>query len=119
MFIGFPSAKDPSWESRYPGQSVVLRTLVKLILNQIRLCDTGRSTITVVSFAPYSWFSQWSEKAVKKRGDEYDSMKNALGQQIIDQVTHLYPDIKVYRSDLQYYLIDVIDVFVLPFTERD
>ena len=21
LFIGFPSAKDPSWESRYPGNS--------------------------------------------------------------------------------------------------
>ncbi|XP_046452890.1 all-trans-retinol 13,14-reductase-like isoform X2 [Daphnia pulex] len=72
FFVGFPSAKDPSWESRYPG----------------------RSTITVVSFAPYSWFAQWSDLTVKKRGDEYDSLKNAIGQQIIDQITHLYPDLK-------------------------
>lgn len=72
FFIGFPSAKDPSWESRYPG----------------------RSTITVVSFAPYSWFAQWSDLTVKKRGDEYNALKNAIGQQIIDQITHLYPDLK-------------------------
>ena len=73
FFIGFPSAKDPSWESRYPG----------------------RSTITIVSFGPYSWFQDWSEKSVKKRGTEYDSLKNALGQQLVDQAVALFPNIKV------------------------
>lgn len=61
----------------------------------------GRSTITVVSFAPYSWFSQWSELTVKKRGDEYNAMKNVIGQQIIDQVVHLYPDLRVKSRHLK------------------
>ncbi len=73
FFIGFPSAKDPSWESRYPG----------------------RSTLTIVSFGSYSWFQDWSEKSVKKRGTEYDSLKNALGQQLVDQAVALFPNIKV------------------------
>lgn len=92
IFIGFPSAKDPTWESRYPGE-MVTSSKPKINLIWFRL---GRSTITVVSFAPYSWFAQWSNLAVKKRGDEYNSMKNAIGQQIIDQVTHLYPNLKVH-----------------------
>jgi hypothetical protein len=54
-----------------------------------------------VSFAPYSWFAQWSDLKVKKRGDEYDSLKNAIGQQIIDQITHLYPDLKVSHLSIQ------------------
>ena len=57
--------------------------------------SVGRSTITIVSFAPYSWFEQWTELAVKKRGDEYNSLKNALGQQLIDQVVQIYPQLKV------------------------
>nr|CAH0101002.1 unnamed protein product [Daphnia galeata] len=54
----------------------------------------SRSTITVVSFAPYSWFTQWKNLTVKKRGEEYNSLKNAIGQQIIDQITHLFPNLK-------------------------
>nr|CAH0101000.1 unnamed protein product [Daphnia galeata] len=72
FFIGCHSAKDPSWERRYPG----------------------RSTITVLTFAPYSWFAQWENLSVKKRGDEYNSLKNAIGQQIIDQIIHLYPHLQ-------------------------
>lgn len=58
----------------------------------------GRSTITIVSFAPYSWFQEWVNKPVKKRGQEYDSLKNALGQQLVDQVVHLYPQLKVGKT---------------------
>lgn len=56
---------------------------------------TGRSSITVVSFAKYSWFSKWVNTKVKKRGDEYQSIKDAIGQQIVDQVVYLYPQLKV------------------------
>nr|CAH0101005.1 unnamed protein product [Daphnia galeata] len=72
LFLGFPSTKDPSWESRYPG----------------------RSTIAVVSLVKYSWFAQWKDSRFKKRSDEYNRLKNTIGQQIIDQITHLYPNLK-------------------------
>ena len=83
-FIGFPSAKDPTWESRYPGKTFL--KIGKQDINMRRQFYLGRSTITVVSFAPYQWFEKWTDLSVKKRGDEYDSLKNALGQQLIDQV---------------------------------
>ena len=73
IFIGFPSAKDPSWPQRYPG----------------------RSTVTVVTFAPYRWFAQWSDQPVKKRDDEYQGAKQLIGQKIVDQVCHLFPNLKV------------------------
>ncbi len=59
------------------------------------ILTAGRSTITIVSFAPYSWFEQWTELTVNKRGDEYNSLKNTLGQQLIDQVVQIYPQLKV------------------------
>ncbi len=71
----------------------------------------GRSTITIVSFAPYSWFEQWTELAVKKRGDEYNMLKNTLGQQLIDQAVHIYPQLKVLIINVILFLIltDTID----------
>jgi len=72
LFIGFPSAKDPTWEQRYPG----------------------KSTVTVVSFAHYEWFKEWTGLSSKKRGDEYNELKNQLGYHIVDQVCQLFPNIK-------------------------
>jgi all-trans-retinol 13,14-reductase len=48
-----------------------------------------------LTYIPYSWFSQWSETTVKKRGDEYNALKHEIGQKIIDQVVHLFPKLKV------------------------
>ena len=39
LFISFPSAKDPSFVSRYPG----------------------RSTIEVVALTPFAWFKKWTD----------------------------------------------------------
>lgn len=94
IFIGFPSAKDPSWETRYPGEKATANRVLNMC-QKLCLIMVGRSTITVVSFAQYSWFEKWSKLTVKKRGDEYNSLKNAIGQQIIDQVVHLYPNLRV------------------------
>jgi len=72
LFVGFPSAKDPTWEERYPG----------------------RSTVTVVTFANYKWFEEWTGLNSKKRGDEYNALKNRLGYHVVDQVCKLFPNIK-------------------------
>ncbi|XP_057369704.1 all-trans-retinol 13,14-reductase-like [Daphnia carinata] len=72
LFLSSSAAKDPSWKDRYPD----------------------RSTLSVLAFAPYTWFSQWSGLPTKKRGDDYNTTKNALGQHIVDQVTTLFPKLK-------------------------
>ncbi|XP_046639196.1 all-trans-retinol 13,14-reductase-like [Daphnia pulicaria] len=72
IFISSASAKDPSWAKRYPD----------------------RSTISVMSFIPYSFFAKWSHLKVKKRGDDYNALKNAYGLQILDQVIREYPKMK-------------------------
>jgi hypothetical protein len=46
LFISFPSAKDPLWETKHPG----------------------KSTATIVTFANYSWFEKWEENRVMHRG---------------------------------------------------
>ena len=58
----------------------------------------GRSVISVLSAIPYSWFSQWSEKTTKKRGDEYEALKHKIGQNVIDQVVRAFPKLKVIMT---------------------
>ncbi|KAK4020460.1 hypothetical protein OUZ56_002436 [Daphnia magna] len=72
FFLSSSAAKDPSWKNRYPD----------------------RSTLSILSTAPYSAFSQWSGPSTKKRGDDYNALKNAIGQNIIEQVTTLFPKLK-------------------------
>jgi hypothetical protein len=59
-----------------------------------------RSTISVMSFIPYSFFAKWSHLKVKKRGDDYNALKNAVGLQILDQVIREYPKMKVHKETL-------------------
>ncbi|KAJ1091610.1 hypothetical protein NDU88_004727 [Pleurodeles waltl] len=72
MYVASPSAKDPTWEQRFPG----------------------RSTVTVLTFAPYEWFEEWKDLNVKKRGVDYDSLKNTFTESMLETVTKLYPKIK-------------------------
>lgn len=72
LFISFPSTKDPTWQSRYPG----------------------KSTCVVVTFSKYEWFAQWSAEGCKRRGADYDQLKDAFTQQAWSQVTRLFPHLE-------------------------
>lgn len=56
LFISFPSAKDPEFTTRHPGHS----------------------TIEVITMAPYRWFSQWENTRWKRRGADYDEIKQSF-----------------------------------------
>ena len=64
LFISFPSAKDPEWEKRHPG----------------------KSTATIITFAPYEWFGHWEDERIMHRGEEYEELKNRLGNRMWEQV---------------------------------
>ncbi|MFT7588035.1 MAG: all-trans-retinol 13,14-reductase [Limisphaerales bacterium] len=71
-YISFPSAKDPDFENRYPG----------------------RSTIEIVSLAPYEWFEKWEDTRWKKRGDEYEAFKDQLKNKLLEQLYRFEPQVK-------------------------
>jgi len=60
MFISSPSAKDPDFERRHPG----------------------RATVEVICPAPYDWFAGWEDTRWKRRGEDYDSFKQRLGERL-------------------------------------
>ncbi|XP_041350180.1 all-trans-retinol 13,14-reductase-like [Gigantopelta aegis] len=71
LFVSFPSAKDPSWEDRYPGKSSAL----------------------LITYANWEWFSKWKDETVRHRGDHYEQIKTAIGQQMWKQCCDLFPQI--------------------------
>jgi all-trans-retinol 13,14-reductase len=78
VYISFPSAKDPSFAARYPG----------------------RSTIEIVAPAPYSIFEQWASRAWGKRGDDYEALKTAYGERLLE---HLYDKVPQVRGKVDYW----------------
>ncbi|KAK2513920.1 Retsat [Columba livia] len=72
IFITCPSAKDPTWDTRYPG----------------------KSTISILTFAKYEWFEEWKDEQVNKRGDDYEDLKKAFVDVIMQAVFKLYPRIE-------------------------
>ncbi|NXC21060.1 RETST reductase, partial [Corythaeola cristata] len=72
LFVACPSAKDPTWEMRHPG----------------------KSTMAIVTFAKYEWFEEWKDEQVKKRGDDYEELKQTFVDTIMQAVFKLYPRIQ-------------------------
>ena len=72
LFIGFPSAKDPTFNLRYPG----------------------KSTCSVLTFGKYEWFEEWKNEKVMHRGDDYNSLKMEIGRWIWKSVCILYPHLE-------------------------
>lgn len=77
-YISFPSAKDPEWESRYPQ----------------------KSTIEIITIAPYNWFKQWEDQPWKKRGDDYDAFKEQIAQCLLQSLYRVMPHL---QGSVDYY----------------
>ncbi len=69
LFISFPSAKDPTFAERYPG----------------------RSTIEVVAPIPYGMFDRWADTAWKRRGAEYNELKQKLTARLQEELERNVP----------------------------
>jgi phytoene dehydrogenase-like protein len=78
VYISFPSAKDPSFEERYPG----------------------RATIEIVAPGPYAWFERWAGTTWGKRGDDYEELKERLSARLLSK---LYEKLPQLRGKIDYY----------------
>lgn len=70
-YISFPSAKDPTWEQRHAGKSSVL----------------------VITLAQWEWFQTWQDERLRHRGERYEEMKDAIGTQMWNIVSQLFPQV--------------------------
>ncbi|MEM9530175.1 MAG: NAD(P)/FAD-dependent oxidoreductase [Pseudomonadota bacterium] len=78
VYISFPSAKDPDYQNRHPGTS----------------------TIEIVAPAPFAWFSRWADTTWGKRGEDYDTFKNELGERLME---HLYAKLPQLAGKVDYW----------------
>ncbi len=64
VYISFPAAKDPTWEARYPG----------------------KSTVDIITIMPYTLFEKWEGTDWKKRGEEYEALKESIAQRLLKKL---------------------------------
>jgi all-trans-retinol 13,14-reductase len=72
VYVSFPAAKDPDFERRHPG----------------------RSTVDVITAAPYAWFEQWEGSRWKRRGAEYDAFKGRLAERMMEALFEQMPQLR-------------------------
>jgi all-trans-retinol 13,14-reductase len=78
VYISFPSAKDTSFQQRYPG----------------------RATIEVISLAAWEWFAPWAGTRWQRRGPEYEDLKARFAVRLLEQ---LYVHVPGVRGKVDYY----------------
>ena len=68
IYISFPSAKDPTWNERYPG----------------------KSTAEIVAPCKPEWFEKWQGSTWNKRGEDYETLKQELTERLLKTLyTHM------------------------------
>lgn len=71
-YISFPAAKDPEWQEKHPNNS----------------------TVEVIIIVPYEWFSKWEDTAWKKRGEDYEALKQKVAEQMLEVLYRVEPQLK-------------------------
>jgi all-trans-retinol 13,14-reductase len=72
VYVSFPSSKDPDWNNRFPG----------------------KTTIEIITLAPYEWYAPWSDKRWMKRGTDYTEMKEKLSQRLLEALFKKHPNLR-------------------------
>lgn len=78
VYISFPSAKDPSFQSRYPG----------------------RSTIEIVAPASFEQWRKWQGTTWGKRGEDYEAFREEFADRMLEA---LYQQLPQLRGKIDYY----------------
>ncbi|WP_373497652.1 phytoene desaturase family protein [Aquiflexum sp.] len=78
VYISFPSAKDPDWVNRFPGNS----------------------TIEIISLARFEWFKKWEDTRWGKRGEDYEAMKEKWSLRLLE---NLYQQLPHLKGQIDYY----------------
>ena len=72
VYVSFPSAKDESWSEKNPNSS----------------------TVEAITLSRMQWFKKWEHLEWKKRGGDYEDLKEKLSKRILDVVTKQVEGIK-------------------------
>lgn len=93
LFVASPSAKDPTWEERSPGEEAGPKPSRPVAGASLLSSSSGKSTLSLVTFANYKWFEEWKDGKVSNRGAEYKELKQAFINSILEVVMGVFPNI--------------------------
>ncbi len=48
------------------------------------------STCAIITLATWEWFKKWENRPMKKRGDDYETLKKTIGDNMVEQVSWKY-----------------------------
>ena len=71
VYLSFPSAKDPAFAQRYPG----------------------KSTMEAITLVPFAEFAGWAETRWKRRGEQYDELKQRLAARLLAELERQVPSV--------------------------
>uniref|UniRef100_A0A452DUE9 All-trans-retinol 13,14-reductase n=1 Tax=Capra hircus TaxID=9925 RepID=A0A452DUE9_CAPHI len=72
LFISFSSAKDPTWEDRYPD----------------------RSTAVILIPTSYEWFKEWRDEPQGKRSSAYETLKSSFVEAAVSVFLKQFPHLE-------------------------
>ena len=72
IYVSFPAAKDPTWAERFPN----------------------RSTVEVITVAPFEQFKPWLDTRWHKRGDSYNDLKAQISERMLEKLYELEPQLR-------------------------
>ncbi len=72
VYLSFPSAKDPEFAARHPG----------------------RATLEAVTFAPYDGFRAWEHTEWRKRGADYEALKQDFSERLLQTLYQWVPQVR-------------------------
>lgn len=72
VYISFPSAKDPTWDERYPD----------------------KSTAEIVAPCKPEWFEKWQGTTWNKRGEDYQQLKQELTDRLLETLYKQMPQLR-------------------------
>ncbi|XP_019825900.2 all-trans-retinol 13,14-reductase isoform X2 [Bos indicus] len=72
LFISFSSAKDPTWEDRYPD----------------------RSTAIILVPTSYEWFKEWRDEPQGKRSSAYENLKSSFVEAAVSVFLKQFPHLE-------------------------
>lgn len=80
VFISSPSAKDPAHQQSHPD----------------------RTTLEVLTVAPYDWFARWEGTQWKRRGADYEAFKQELAGRMVAELERAVPGVagKIDHAEL-------------------
>ncbi len=72
VYASFPASKDPAWQKAHPD----------------------KSTMELITLAPYAWFKKWEETKWNKRPEDYEQFKKAMAERMLQVIEKFFPHLR-------------------------